>query len=82
MNSVQNNSFMQLALEQAELAAKRGEVPVGAVLVHNRQLICRAGNKVIELNDATAHAELLVLRQAGEILGSERLIDCDLYVHA
>lgn len=71
---------MDIALEEAKSAATRGEVPIGAVLVHNGEIIARAGNRTRELNDITAHAEVLVIRQAGETLQSERLIDCDLYV--
>lgn len=71
---------MDIALEEAKSAATRGEVPIGAVLVHDGEIIARAGNRTRELNDITAHAEVLVIRQAGETLQSERLIDCDLYV--
>ncbi|WP_421566529.1 nucleoside deaminase [Ochrobactrum sp. EDr1-4] len=71
---------MDIALEEAKSAALRGEVPIGAVLVHDGEIIARAGNRTRELNDITAHAEVLVIRQAGETLQSERLIDCDLYV--
>ncbi|MEJ5082212.1 nucleoside deaminase [Ochrobactrum sp. MYb379] len=73
-------TFMDIALEEAKSAALRGEVPIGAVLVHDGEIIARAGNRTRELNDITAHAEVLVIRQAGETLQSERLIDCDLYV--
>lgn len=73
--------FMSLALEQAVQAAAAGEVPVGAILVSPEgEMITRAGNQMRQLNDPTAHAEILVIRQAAEILGSERLVDCDLYV--
>ena len=71
---------MDIALQEAKSAANRGEVPIGAVLVHDGEIIARAGNRTRELNDITAHAEVLVIRQAGETLQSERLIDCDLYV--
>lgn len=71
---------MDIALEEAKSAANRGEVPIGAVIVHDGEIIARAGNRTRELNDITAHAEVLVIRQAGETLQSERLIDCDLYV--
>lgn len=73
-------SFMQLALNEAEAAGARGEVPVGAVLVHEGKIIAASGNRTRELNDATAHAEVLVIRAASEQLASERLGDCDLYV--
>ena len=71
---------MELALEEAKQAAKRGEVPIGAVIVKDGEVISSAGNKTIELGDVTAHAEILAIRQAGTKLGNERLIDCDLYV--
>ncbi|MBJ6132862.1 nucleoside deaminase [Ochrobactrum sp. Q0168] len=71
---------MDAALDEARAAGARGEVPIGAVVVHEGQIIARAGNRTRELNDVTAHAEVLVIRQAGEALQSERLIDCDLYV--
>jgi tRNA(Arg) A34 adenosine deaminase TadA len=71
---------MDLALEQAKAAAKRGEVPVGAVLVRDGSVIARAGNRTRELNDPTAHAEILVIRDAANTLQSERLTGCDLYV--
>jgi tRNA(adenine34) deaminase len=73
-------TFMQNALIEAEKAAKRGEVPVGAVIVQAGKIIARAGNRTLELKDASAHAEILAIRRAGEILGNERLCDCDLYV--
>ncbi|MEJ5899347.1 nucleoside deaminase [Ochrobactrum teleogrylli] len=71
---------MGAALDEARAAGARGEVPIGAVVVHEGQIIARAGNRTRELNDVTAHAEVLVIRQAGEALQSERLVDCDLYV--
>jgi len=77
-----NDSFMALALIEAEHAAARGEVPVGAVLVQtlSGRVLAAAGNRVEELSDPTAHAEMLVLRAAGERLGTPRLAGCDLYV--
>nr|WP_210320016.1 nucleoside deaminase [Pseudaminobacter soli] len=71
---------MGLALAEAENAAGRGEVPIGAVLVSGNDVVARAGNRTRELNDATAHAEMLVLREASAKLGAERLGGCDLYV--
>ena len=71
---------MGAALEQAHDAAKRGEVPVGAVIVRNGEIIAAAGNRTRELNDPTAHAEILAIRQACETLGMERLPDADLHV--
>ncbi|MBL4599952.1 MAG: nucleoside deaminase [Rhizobiaceae bacterium] len=71
---------MEKALEQARLAADRGEVPVGAVVVKNGKIIAAAGNRTIEDKDPTGHAEILALRSAAQILGNERLLQCDLYV--
>ena len=73
-------SYMEFAFEQAELAAARGEVPVGAVLVHDNTIIASDGNRTLEMKDPTAHAEVLVIRAACNALNSERLPDCDLYV--
>ena len=72
--------FMSLALAEAEAAAKRGEVPVGAVLALGDKAIAQAGNRTRELKDVTSHAELLVIREGAAKLGSERLNDADLYV--
>ncbi|MAN60704.1 MAG: tRNA-specific adenosine deaminase [Parvibaculum sp.] len=72
---------MSLALSEAEAAAGRGEVPVGAAIVSaDGEILAKAGNRIMELKDPTAHAEVLAIRAAAERLGSERLIDCDLYV--
>ncbi|MFO1152476.1 MAG: nucleoside deaminase [Rhodospirillales bacterium] len=72
---------MDAALAEARAAAERGEVPVGAVLVDAAgRVLARAGNRVEELADPTAHAEMLVLREAGRLLGRPRLTDCDLWV--
>lgn len=75
-----SKGYMDLALEEARAAAERGEVPVGAVIVRDGIVLARAGNRTRELNDVTAHAEILAIRQAAEKLGSERLTDADLYV--
>jgi tRNA(Arg) A34 adenosine deaminase TadA len=72
---------MQIALEEAEAAAVRGEVPVGAVLVSNEgKILARYGNRTEEFKDPTAHAEMLVIREAARLRNSPRLGDCDLYV--
>ncbi len=72
---------MDLALAQAAAAAARGEVPVGAVLLDTEgRVICEAGNRTRELSDPTAHAEVLVIRDACQKMGSERLPGFDLYV--
>lgn len=70
---------MALALAQATAAGARGEIPVGAIIVLGNEVLAQAGNRVIEMKDTTAHAEMLVIRAASDILGNERLIDCDLY---
>lgn len=72
---------MALALAEAEAAAARGEVPVGAVVTDaGGRVLAVAGNRVEELNDPSAHAEILAIRAAARILGTPRLIDCDLHV--
>jgi tRNA(Arg) A34 adenosine deaminase TadA len=72
---------MDLALEEAERARDRGEVPVGAVVVSaGGEVLARAGNHTLALHDPTAHAELLAIRAACAKLGNERLESCDLYV--
>ena len=72
---------MELALREARAAAERGEVPVGAVIVApNGRAVASAGNRTRELNDPTAHAEILAIRAACQEIGSERLIGHDLYV--
>jgi len=74
-------SAMETALAEAQAAAARGEVPVGAVIVDvNGDIIARAGNRTRELNDPSAHAEILVIRAACEAVQSERLTGYDLYV--
>jgi tRNA(adenine34) deaminase len=72
--------FMKIALEEAEEAYRLGEVPVGAVLVREGNILSRAHNSPIVRNDPSAHAEMLVLRQAGEKLGNYRLSGAELYV--
>lgn len=72
--------FMRLALEEARAAASAGEVPVGAVLVRGAQVIARAGNRTIRDCDPTAHAEIVVLREAARTLGNYRLPGTTLYV--
>ncbi|WP_069300265.1 nucleoside deaminase [Neptunicoccus sediminis] len=73
-------SYMDVALKEAQAAATRGEVPVGAVLVQEGRVLAQAGNRTRELNDPTAHAEMLVIRAACSALSSERLVGADLYV--
>ena len=75
-----DEKFMALALEQAEEAALCGEVPIGAVLVYEGAVLTADRNRREALKDATAHAEILVMRRAGELLGGWRLSKCTLYV--
>lgn len=75
-----DEAMMRLALQEARAAEERGEVPVGAVLVRGGQVVCADGNRVIERHDPTAHAEMLVLRQAAQLLENERVSDATLYV--
>ncbi|MBD3838653.1 MAG: nucleoside deaminase [Brevundimonas sp.] len=71
---------MELALAEAEAAGKRGEVPIGAVVVLDGEVIASAGNRTRELHDVTAHAEIAAIRLAAERVGDERLSGADLYV--
>jgi tRNA(adenine34) deaminase len=73
-------SFMAIALDEARKAAERGEVPIGAVIVCEGVILAADGNRTLELNDPTAHAETLAIRTACAKLRSQRLPDCDLYV--
>jgi tRNA(adenine34) deaminase len=73
-------SFMDQALDLARAAAAAGEVPVGCVVVRDGNVIAGAGNRTLTDRDPTAHAEMLAIRQAAHLLGTERLTDCDLYV--
>jgi tRNA(adenine34) deaminase len=72
--------FMRTALDEARAAAERGEVPVGAVVVLNDEIIARAGNRTIGDCDPTAHAEVIALREASKKLGNFRLAGAELYV--
>jgi len=71
---------MDIALEEARAAAARGEVPIGAVVALGDVVIAQAGNRTRELNDPTAHAEMLAIRAAAAALSAERLGSADLYV--
>lgn len=77
---MKQNQFMAEAIKQAKLAAKKDEVPVGAVIVENNEIIAASHNLNISNQDPTAHAEIVALRQAAKIKNSPRLDDCDLYV--
>jgi tRNA(adenine34) deaminase len=72
--------YLQLALDEARASAAAGEVPIGAVLVHNDAVLARSGNRTIRDNDPTAHAEIIVIREAARLLGNYRLADTVLYV--
>jgi tRNA(adenine34) deaminase len=72
--------FMQQALAEARESAAAGEVPIGAVLVHEGKILARAGNRTIRDCDPTAHAEIVALREAAKIIGNYRLADTTLYV--
>src|SRR2546423_7564438 len=73
-------AFMHQALDEARAAAVAGEVPVGAVLVHGGKTIARSGNRTVRDGDPTAHAEIIVLREAARALRNYRLADTTLYV--
>lgn len=79
-NMTTDQSFMQLSLEQARRGAAEGEVPVGAVIVYQDNVIASAHNAPIAMNDPCAHAEVLALREAGRMLKNYRLNDTTLYV--
>ncbi len=81
MGQSRNDEFyMQQALEEAMESLKKGEVPVGAVIVEDGVILGRSHNESISWNDPTAHAEMIALTQAASSLGSWRLLDCVLYV--
>ncbi|MCE5225649.1 MAG: nucleoside deaminase [Porphyromonadaceae bacterium] len=80
MNPLTDEYFMKQALAEARLAAEEGEVPVGAVVVCNNQIIARGHNQTERLNDPTAHAEMIALTAATGVLGAKYLPDCILYV--
>ncbi|MBC2724024.1 tRNA adenosine(34) deaminase TadA [Desulfosporosinus sp.] len=75
-----HQDWMRMALKQAQLAFEQGEVPIGAVVVHNGLIIAEAHNEKEQKNDPTAHAEILVIQRATEVLNSWRLTDAVLYV--
>lgn len=71
---------MELAIKKAKLAAMQDEVPVGAVITHNNEIIAACGNKMRQNNNLLDHAEILAINQAMSILGTDRLTDCNIYV--
>ncbi len=72
--------FMQLALKEAEKAFEEQEIPVGAVVVHQNQILAKAHNQTVRLKDPTAHAEMLAITSACNTLGNTILKDCELFV--
>lgn len=79
-NLLTDTDLMQLALDLAKQAAANNEVPVGAIVVKDGVVIGRGANAPIGLNDPTAHAEVIAMREAAQHLGNYRLVDCTLYV--
>jgi len=80
INPFDDQYFMKKALQEASIALEEGEVPVGAVIVCNNQIIAKGHNQVETLNDATAHAEMMAFTAATNFLGSKYLKNCTLYV--
>ena len=80
MNPYDDTYFMKMALQEAEEAYKKGEVPIGAVIVSNNQIIARGHNLTETLNDVTAHAEMQAITAAANFLGGKYLLDCTLFV--
>ena len=77
---MEKSFYMEEALKEAYKAYEKKETPIGAVVVKDGKIIARTHNQIEELNDSTAHAEILAIREAAKSLGGWRLIDCDLYV--
>jgi len=83
MNEMPNKAdkeFMQIAIKEAQIAEENGDVPIGAVIVYQNQIIGRAYNQREQLQDPTAHAEIIALTQAAAFLESWRLLGCTMYV--
>jgi tRNA(adenine34) deaminase len=80
MRVSEDAAWMQLALEQAALAARAGEVPVGALVIKDGQILGQGYNRTLLENDPTAHAEIVALRQAAARLGNYRLVGCEMFV--
>ncbi|MHC4323123.1 MAG: tRNA adenosine(34) deaminase TadA [Planctomycetota bacterium] len=83
MNEIRNKSdkeLMQIAIKEAQIAEENGDVPIGAVIVYQNRIIGRAYNQREQLQDPTAHAEIIALTQAAAFLESWRLLDCTMYV--
>ncbi len=77
--SERDRRIMEIALREAQAAGRRDEVPIGAVIVRENRVLARAGNQVEQLNDATAHAEILALTQAFAAVGEKRLPEAELF---
>ncbi len=77
---VEHERWMRMAFREAEIAYSKGEVPIGAVVVHEGHVIGKGHNLTETLQDPTAHAEMIAITAASEHLGSRRLLDCALYV--
>jgi len=80
MDNEKDQRYMQIAIDQAQIAQENGDVPIGAVIVHQNQIIGKAYNQREQLKDPTAHAEIIALTQAAAFLESWRLNDCTIYV--
>ena len=80
LNSDADKRFMQTAIRQAQIAEDNGDVPIGCVIVYEGKIIAKAYNQREQLNDPTAHAEIIALTQAAEHIGNWRLHGCTIYV--
>ncbi|MFV0483967.1 MAG: nucleoside deaminase [Bacteroidales bacterium] len=80
MDALTDEYFMKKAIEQAELARLKDEIPVGAIIVSNNMIVARAHNMTETLNDVTAHAEMQAITIAADYLGGKYLSDCTMYV--
>jgi tRNA(adenine34) deaminase len=80
ISNISDEAWMRAALNLAVIAAEAGEVPVGAVVVYNGEIVGRGFNQPISTQDPTAHAEVIAMREAARVLGNYRLVNCDLYV--